>query len=275
MATSTSTAELAASRPQILLVDDAIEFGQIVRVLGRRAGHDVVVCLDVPSAWDVLATLRPDLVLLDVNLPGLSGLDLCRRIRSDPQLCALRVALFSTWQMKKDIRNGLEAGMDFLVTKDLVTQPKLWPVRIGEILRWIRGQQMHNFLQYCREQPEWTLPSAGIDWVEENFYHPSLNHLDATIVHQLIWRSLCQVFGPGNLETSLSISWILERKEISLVDLTTFLRGLNPSTRTTLTSVVLVVLVEQVWCLLGTEATAALRTRLLGYFPELARFLVY
>jgi CheY-like chemotaxis protein len=275
MATSTATAELAARHPQILLVDDAPEFGQIVRVLGRRAGHDVVVCLDVPSAWDVLATLQPDLVLLDVNLHGFSGLDLGRRIRSDPQLCALRLALFSSWQMKKDIRDGLEAGMDFLVTKDLITQPKLWPVRIGEILVWIRGQQMNNFLQYCREYPEWTLPSAGIDWVEENFRHPSLNHLDATIVHQLICRSLRQVFGPGHLETSHSIAWILERKEVSLVDLTTFLRSLNPSAQARIMGAVLVVLVEQVWCLLGTEATAAFRTRLLGYFPELARFLVY
>ena len=61
------------SKPLLLLVDDSKEMGFIVVCLGKRAGWEVVVCVDAEAAWDALAQRQPDLVLLDVNLPGASG----------------------------------------------------------------------------------------------------------------------------------------------------------------------------------------------------------
>src|SRR5258708_4034997 len=95
------------SCPLLLLVDDAPEIGIIVERLGKRAGQEVICCADALVGWDYLEQTiasggaastrmpRPDLVILDLNLPGVSGVELCRRIRATPELETLPVALFS------------------------------------------------------------------------------------------------------------------------------------------------------------------------------------
>jgi DNA-binding response OmpR family regulator len=120
--------------PLLLLVDDAPELGDILGRLGRRCGIEVEARPDVPSAWDYLQTRRPDLVLLDVNLPGVRGPQLCQRIRSAPALADLAVALFSHWGLAADVVEGLEAGADYVVSKDLVARPNELGERLHEIL---------------------------------------------------------------------------------------------------------------------------------------------
>jgi DNA-binding response OmpR family regulator len=131
------------TEPLLLMVDDTPEIGLIVRRLGRRAGHEVVVCRDVPEAWeylyrtqsDGLRTRRPpDLVVLDVNLPGTPGPELCRRLRLTSGLSDLPVAVFAHWDRAEDVVAGLMAGADFLVCKDVLTHPQAWTDRIGEVL---------------------------------------------------------------------------------------------------------------------------------------------
>jgi CheY-like chemotaxis protein len=79
-------------------------------------------------------------VLLDLNLPGLSGLELCRRIRATPELAALPVSLFTMYDRPDEIAAGLEAGTDFLFPKDLVAHPEAWLNRLEEILIFVHGQ---------------------------------------------------------------------------------------------------------------------------------------
>ncbi len=122
------------SLPLLLLVDDAPDVGEIVSYLGKRAGVEVVACLDVPTAWEFLQTRRPDLLLLDVNLPGIGGPELCRRIRSTPSLADLVIALFSHWGLPADVAAGYEAGADFVVSKELISRPVEWRLRLEEIL---------------------------------------------------------------------------------------------------------------------------------------------
>lgn len=119
----------------LLLVDDDPQMGTIVGLLSRRAGHRSSQALDTTSAWGKLvADPPPDLLLLDVNLGGECGLDLCRRLRAEPRFMSLPVALFSQWSMTDDIAAGLDAGVDFLLAKDLVAQPAKWAERLREIL---------------------------------------------------------------------------------------------------------------------------------------------
>ena len=77
------------SPARLLLVDDDPELGLIVGVLARKAGQALSCRPDVESAWAALAESRPDLVLLDLELPGASGLDLLRRVRGDAGLSGL------------------------------------------------------------------------------------------------------------------------------------------------------------------------------------------
>src|SRR5581483_7134417 len=101
----------------ILLVDDDADLGLVVRTLGRRAGWNVEHRPDAAAAWEALRQAVPDLLLLDVNLPGESGPDFCRRLLAEPRLNGLAVALFAQLALSADVAAGLEAGADFFVAK--------------------------------------------------------------------------------------------------------------------------------------------------------------
>jgi CheY-like chemotaxis protein len=174
------------ARPLVLLVDDSPELALIVQRLGKHAGHDVVPQGDVPAAWDYLQEVcgesvrgarsgttdhaprtthpsrRPDLVLLDINLPCLSGVELCRRLRATPGLADLPVALFSHWDRAADILAGLEAGADSVLCKDLVTRPDDWGRRVGEILRQGPGRAATFSLHFLRKSFPCPLPRGMI-----------------------------------------------------------------------------------------------------------------
>ena len=127
----------AKRRPSLLVVDDAPEIVRLVEWLGRRQGYEVRSAGDVQAAWQTLQEWRPDLVLLDLNLPGDNGLVLCRRLRQASELASLPVALFGDWQRSDDIAEGLEAGIDFMIAKDLLCRPDEWQARLQEILEAI------------------------------------------------------------------------------------------------------------------------------------------
>ncbi len=122
------------SSPKLLVVDDAPEIGFIVQRFGRRCGHQIVTCPDVPTAWDYLSQQQPDLLIVDVNLPGESGLVLCRRVRETAQLARLPMALFSHWERPGDIAAGLEAGSNYVISKSVLCRPEDWQLRIREII---------------------------------------------------------------------------------------------------------------------------------------------
>jgi CheY-like chemotaxis protein len=139
----------------LLLVDDERTIAALVRRYVQPAGHHVEWCVDVPAAWKYLSdgkaeqqgteessrrSSRPHLLLLDLNLPGSSGLDLCRQLRAAPELKTLPIALFTTYDRPEEIAAGLEAGTDFLFPKDLVAQPDRWMERLEEILTHVHGQ---------------------------------------------------------------------------------------------------------------------------------------
>jgi DNA-binding response OmpR family regulator len=147
--------------PLLLLVDDAPELADIIAYLGKRSGIEVASCRDVPSAWDYLQTRRPDLLLVDVNLPGLSGPDLCRRVRSTPALAELSIALFSHWGLPADVAAGVEAGADFVVSKELVSRPAELEERLLQILGTRDGRGLTDRVAWQGEvagapiRPDW------------------------------------------------------------------------------------------------------------------------
>ena len=120
--------------PRLLLVEDAPDVALIVARLGGRMGLDVIHRPDVASAWECLRETHPDLILLDLNLLGERGEALCRRVRACPETVNIPIALFTHWDRPEDISSGLEAGGDYVVSKDLITRPEAWQARLREIL---------------------------------------------------------------------------------------------------------------------------------------------
>lgn len=124
------------AQAQILVVDDSAEVAFILGHIGRRAGWDVVSRREAEQAGPYLRQHRPDLVVLDVNLPGCNGFDFCRSLRSESAFRHLPIALFSQWQRAEDIVRALDAGADCVVSKDLLARPNDCRQRLAEILGW-------------------------------------------------------------------------------------------------------------------------------------------
>jgi PAS domain S-box-containing protein len=133
-AAASAAQELPGAR--ILLVEDMQEIGLVAQHLGRRAGHHVAWVTSAEAAWDYLRgpDRRPDLLLLDIHLPGMSGVELCRRLRATPELAGLTVALFSQVDRPEALAAARDAGANFVLSKDLLSRPVGWQRRLQAIL---------------------------------------------------------------------------------------------------------------------------------------------
>ena len=101
----------------ILIADDEPHVVELVRVTLEDERVQVVEASDGAAALDLAAELDPELIFLDVNLPDMSGLDVCRRLRKAPgTACALIVMLTAAAQ-QDDVARGLAAGATHYLTK--------------------------------------------------------------------------------------------------------------------------------------------------------------
>jgi DNA-binding response OmpR family regulator len=118
---------------EILVVDDDRDVAQSIELALRR--HDFRVTLAY-SGVEALKTLRrylPDLVILDVMMPGMSGLEVCRRMRNDPNLADLPVIFLTARGQARDRIEGYKAGADDYVGKPFILEELL--LRVRAILR--------------------------------------------------------------------------------------------------------------------------------------------
>jgi CheY-like chemotaxis protein len=262
-------------RPLILVVDDTVELGTFVQLLGKRAGQEVVVCHDALAGWNFLQQRMPDLLLLDYNLPGVSGLELCRAIRATPALAPLPIALLGHWHLPQEILAGLQDGIDFVVSKDLLADPQVWQTRIGEILGWISGRRWERLVSWLEEATLPELPEGWAASLNQALRHASLKRLRPQILRFLLLRALRQVVSFRIADAELD-HWLAPDEPMLMMD------HLPPSlscteVRGTVESVIVLVvsLAEQTWCLLGTQATAGFRTALAVVVPGLEEFLAF
>ena len=103
---------------RVLVVDDDRVIQQLLEVNLELEGYEVVATAsDGKEALEKIRELRPDLVILDIMMPKMDGLEVCRRLRADPQLAAIPVVLLSARAQDMDIREGLELGASAYLTK--------------------------------------------------------------------------------------------------------------------------------------------------------------
>lgn len=105
-----------ADKPTILVVDDDSEVVHYLRTL--LSPHYNVICrFDAESAFKAVGEENPDLILSDVAMPGITGYDLCRRLKDDMQLCHIPVVLVTAMATVENQVEGLDTGADAYVTK--------------------------------------------------------------------------------------------------------------------------------------------------------------
>ena len=119
--------------PKILVVDDTPLNVKLLADLLTAKGYAVVTAANGDEALGKVAADRPDLVLLDVMMPGLSGYDVCRRLRADPRTALLPVVLVTSLDPQQERVKGIEAGADDFLNKP-INQPELL-ARVKSLLR--------------------------------------------------------------------------------------------------------------------------------------------
>lgn len=103
--------------PRVLVVDDDPQVLGLLRLNFEMEGYEVSCANDGTEALEAVSREVPDLVVCDVMMPGIDGLEVVRRLRADPATAHLPVVVLSAKAMRSDLRAGIEAGADEYVTK--------------------------------------------------------------------------------------------------------------------------------------------------------------
>jgi PAS domain S-box-containing protein len=116
-APSTSHAQPKSTKRRILVVDDNVDAARTVTALLTVWGHEVHAAYNGPTALEAVQSFRPEIVLLDIGLPGMSGYDVARRLRAEPSLKGLVIAALTGYGQDSDRQRSFEAGFDYHLTK--------------------------------------------------------------------------------------------------------------------------------------------------------------
>ena len=101
----------------VLVADDDADIRDLVVFKVEQLGVEVVAVGDGQAAIDTVRARRPDLAVLDVSMPGLSGIDVCRMIRAEPEIAGTPVIMLTARVQEQDVEHGFTAGADDYVTK--------------------------------------------------------------------------------------------------------------------------------------------------------------
>jgi DNA-binding response OmpR family regulator len=153
---------------KILVVDDAEE---MVRLLKRQLtlqGYQVVAAGSGCAALDLVAAERPDAVLLDVQMPEMDGIEVCRRLKADPATCTIPLIMLTAKGSDEDLVAGLNAGAD-----DYVCKPFRSEVLAARIRSALRAKMQHETIARMERE------LAQVQRLE------SIGRLAAGIAHEL------------------------------------------------------------------------------------------
>ncbi|MEJ7590313.1 MAG: response regulator [Planctomycetaceae bacterium] len=113
----TAPRELTTRSLRVLVVDDNVDTVMGISILLKASGHDVRTAFDGPTALQAAIDHRPDVMLLDIGLPGLNGYEVAKRIRQDPELGNITLVASTGYGQDSDRQNSLQAGFNYHLVK--------------------------------------------------------------------------------------------------------------------------------------------------------------
>ena len=117
---------------KIVVADDDADIRDLVVFKLQQSGHEVVSVGDGAAAVEACRDVLPDLALLDVMMPGMSGFEACLELRADPALAAIPVILLTARAQESDIEQGFNVGADDYVVKPF--SPRELASRVAAVL---------------------------------------------------------------------------------------------------------------------------------------------
>ena len=127
---------------KILVVDDTPQNVKLLADLLTVQGYEVVTAASGPEALEKVEAERPDLVLLDVMMPGMDGYEVCRKIRGNPTTEVLPVAMVTSLDPAQERIKGLEAGAD-----DFLSKPVDQPALLARVRSLLRIKELYDIVQ--------------------------------------------------------------------------------------------------------------------------------
>ncbi len=135
--------------PQILIVDDNAANLDILETRLAAHGYDIITASDGAEGLALAMERKPDLILLDIMMPKMDGIEVCRRLKSEPSLPFIPIILVTAKAEAEDVVAGLEAGGDEYLTKP-VDQKSL----VARVKSMLRIKELHDTTQEQAERIE-------------------------------------------------------------------------------------------------------------------------
>ena len=101
----------------VLVADDDADIRDLVAFKLEQAGLEVIAVEDGETALEEARAKQPELAVLDISMPGLSGIDVCRMLRADPATAGMLIIMLTARVQERDVEGGFSAGADDYVTK--------------------------------------------------------------------------------------------------------------------------------------------------------------
>jgi pilus assembly protein CpaE len=118
---------------KILIVDDDLDTLRLVGMMLEREGYEIAAASSGEQALSLVKSIHPDLVLLDLMMPDIDGVDVARRLRSDPDTQDLLIVMFTAKSQMEDKLEGYDAGADDYITKPI--QPRELIAHVKAVLK--------------------------------------------------------------------------------------------------------------------------------------------
>ena len=127
----------------ILIVDDNATNMKLVRILLASEGYDVRTAADAEEALNILKEFYPRMILMDIQLPGIDGLELTRRLKADPATQKIMILGLTAYVMKGDKDRIMAAGCDGYIPKPIDT--RTLPELVAGYLQPMEGKKAERF----------------------------------------------------------------------------------------------------------------------------------
>ena len=117
---------------RILIADDEPNIVVSLEFLMKQRGYDIRVVSNGADALEAVGEFRPDLILLDVMMPRVSGYDVCQKVRENPEWHGIKIIMLSAKGRDVEVTKGIAMGADAYVTKPFSTRDLI--AKVGEML---------------------------------------------------------------------------------------------------------------------------------------------
>ena len=136
--------------PLILIVDDNVQNLELLQAYLEDLDCETVPAYDGPEALEIVSKQKPDLVLLDIMMPKMSGFEVCKRLKSDPETGNIPVIMVTALNEFGDIERGIDSGTDDFVSKPVNKFELLTRVRTMLKLKHL-SDRLERMLAYLSE----------------------------------------------------------------------------------------------------------------------------